>query len=64
LAVNTSGIIVIDPFSMILLPMMRWKANEEILDQREAIDTALARLALAVIEQNVSRILVSGTSDC
>jgi hypothetical protein len=49
---------------MILLPMMRWKADHEILDQREAIDTALARLALEAIEQNVSRILVSGTSDC
>lgn len=42
----------------------RWKADEEILDQREAIDTALARLALAAIEQNVSRILLSVASDC
>jgi energy-coupling factor transporter ATP-binding protein EcfA2 len=29
----------------------RWKADEEILDQREAIDKALARLALAAMEQ-------------
>ncbi|MEG3844371.1 HEAT repeat domain-containing protein, partial [Microcoleus sp. herbarium14] len=29
----------------------RWKADEEILDQREAMDTALARLALAAMEQ-------------
>lgn len=42
----------------------RPKADEEILDQREAIDKALAQLALAAMEQNVSRILVSGTSDC
>ncbi|SKB13715.1 PBS lyase HEAT domain protein repeat-containing protein (fragment) [Planktothrix sp. PCC 11201] len=28
-----------------------WKADEEILDQREAIDTALARLALVAMEQ-------------
>ncbi len=36
----------------------RWKADEEILDQREAIDTALARLALAAMEQKdeVSRL--------
>jgi len=36
----------------------RWKANEEILDQREAIDTALARWALATMEQKdqVSRL--------
>jgi len=35
-----------------------WKADEEILDQREAIDTALARLALAAMEQKdeVSRL--------
>ncbi|MEG3941351.1 NACHT domain-containing protein [Microcoleus sp. S36b_A3] len=35
-----------------------WKADEEILDQREAIDKALARLALAAMEQNdeVSRL--------
>jgi hypothetical protein len=39
-------------------------ADEEILDQREAIDKALAQLALAAMEQNISRILVSGTSDC
>ncbi|MEG4342727.1 NACHT domain-containing protein [Microcoleus sp. A003_D6] len=29
----------------------RWKADEEILDQREGIDEALARLALAAMEQ-------------
>ncbi|MEG4249553.1 NACHT domain-containing protein [Microcoleus sp. Pol10D4] len=36
----------------------RWKADEKILDQREAIDTALARLALAAMEQKdeVSRL--------
>jgi HEAT repeat protein len=36
----------------------RWKVDEEILDQREAIDTALARLALAAMEQKdeVSRL--------
>jgi HEAT repeat protein/energy-coupling factor transporter ATP-binding protein EcfA2 len=36
----------------------RWKADEEILDQREAIDKALARLALAAMEQKdeVSRL--------
>ena len=36
----------------------RWKADEEILDQREAIDKALARLALAGMEQKdeVSRL--------
>ena len=36
----------------------RWKADEEILDQREVIDTALARLALAAMEQKdeVSRL--------
>ena len=35
-----------------------WKADEKILDQREAIDTALARLALAAMEQKdeVSRL--------
>jgi len=35
-----------------------WKADKEILDQREAIDTALARLALAAMEQKdeVSRL--------
>ena len=35
-----------------------WKADNEILDQREAIDTALARLALAAMEQKdeVSRL--------
>jgi energy-coupling factor transporter ATP-binding protein EcfA2 len=35
-----------------------WKADEEILDQREAIDKALARLALAAMEQKdeVSRL--------
>jgi len=36
----------------------RWKADEEILDQREAIDTALARLALAAMDEKeeVSRL--------
>lgn len=36
----------------------RWKADDEILDQREAIDTPLARLALAAMEQKdeVSRL--------
>lgn len=36
----------------------RWKADEEILDQREAIDKALARLALAAMKQKdeVSRL--------
>ena len=36
----------------------RWKADEEILDQREAIDKALAGLALAAMEQKdeVSRL--------
>ena len=36
----------------------RWKADEEILDQREAIDKALARLALAAMNQKdeVSRL--------
>ncbi|MEG4534066.1 NACHT C-terminal alpha/beta 1 domain-containing protein [Microcoleus sp. D2_18a_D3] len=36
----------------------RWKADEEILDQREAIDKALARLAWAAMEQKdeVSRL--------
>ncbi|MEG4393168.1 NACHT C-terminal alpha/beta 1 domain-containing protein [Microcoleus sp. BROC3] len=36
----------------------RWKVDEEILDQREAIDKALARLALAAMEQQdeVSRL--------
>jgi HEAT repeat protein len=36
----------------------RWKVDEEILDQREAIDTALARLALAAMQQKdeVSRL--------
>jgi predicted NACHT family NTPase len=35
-----------------------WKADEEILDQREAIDTALARLALAAMDEKdeVSRL--------
>ncbi|NJL91919.1 MAG: NACHT domain-containing protein, partial [Coleofasciculaceae cyanobacterium SM2_1_6] len=35
-----------------------WKADEEILDQREAIDAALAKLALAAMEQQdeVSRL--------
>jgi energy-coupling factor transporter ATP-binding protein EcfA2 len=36
----------------------RWKADEEILDQREAIDTALARLALVAMDEKdeVSRL--------
>jgi energy-coupling factor transporter ATP-binding protein EcfA2 len=39
----------------------RWKAEEEILDQRSEIDTALARLALAAMEQKeeVSRFQLS-----
>jgi HEAT repeat protein/energy-coupling factor transporter ATP-binding protein EcfA2 len=39
----------------------RWKADEEILDQRSEIDTALARLALAAMEQKkeVSRFQLS-----
>jgi hypothetical protein len=43
-----------------------WKADEEILDQREAIDTALARLALVAMEQKdeVSRLRLRESFVC